>query len=229
MNLGFVFKLLWKVQDVQGRLVECAWAGAAEEACFARRRSASTAASDRLKRGAGRIDTKIITTTMMEKRDSLMARALNAESATISPPSPRGVIPQPTDSDSCRVIRRRRAGMPHPATFVRIAATVKTAPKMSKAELPPASGKFAWSPREMKKIGVKTAPRHPAPSVKSSRSGVVENKLPARKAPTTADSPITSATNAYKNVTAIARMKPPCLRPRVIPSTWIRTMTLRKK
>ncbi len=137
-----------------------------------------------------------MTTTITEKRAWLITEAVNAASATIRPTSPRGVIPHPTARDSGRDIFESRAANPHPTTFVRIATTARTKPNRKSEGSRTAAGRSTWRPREMKKIGVKMAPRYPAPSVKSSRSGVFANMAPAKNAPTTAERPISSATNA---------------------------------
>src|SRR3989442_1494968 len=103
-----------------------------------------------------------MTTTITEKSGSRITSAFRADSATMSPTSPRGVMPHPTAADSWRVIFESQAGIPQPMTFVIIAMNVSTTPKMISPELPPVAGRATCRPREMKKMGVKTAPREPA-------------------------------------------------------------------
>ena len=81
----------------------------------------------------------------------------------------------------------------------------------------------------MKKIGVNIAARYVAPSPRSLRRGVDANIVPARNAPTMADRPITSEMKAYRNVIAIAMLKPLCFIPIRLPAAWSRTTILLKK
>src|SRR5438309_2199123 len=128
---------------------------------FVRKRQDGLAGEVSLKQTTGysRTDTRTMTTTITEKSVSRITSAFRADRATISPTSPRGVMPQPTDAASWRDIFESHAGIPQPTTFVTIARNVRTAPKRRSCELPTAAGRSTYRPREMKKIGVKTAPR----------------------------------------------------------------------
>src|SRR5437867_12636427 len=104
-------------------------------------------ARDRLKSGAGRTDTRTITTTITEKSVSRMTSAFSADRATMSPTSPRGVMPQPTDAASWRDILESQAGIPQPTTVVTIARAARTTPTSRRSELAADAGATDGGPR----------------------------------------------------------------------------------
>ena len=75
------------------------------------------------------------------------------------PTSPRGAIPRPIASDSRADIFERRAGIQQPMTFAPIATTKRTIPNTIRSGVLRTTHRFTSNPMEMKKIGVKTAPR----------------------------------------------------------------------
>src|SRR5439155_235101 len=78
---------------------------------------------------------------------------------TMSPTSPRGVMPQPIATASWAVILAIRAGRLQPTTFVITATTVRAAASGIRPVWAATAGTLTWSPRDTKKIGVKTAAR----------------------------------------------------------------------
>src|SRR5438128_2394481 len=164
--------------------------------------SAVGAARGNVIRNSGGV-TIVVTSTMItdaENTSRPIRLLASPYPATMSPTSPREIMPTPTRIDSCVLNPKARANTPHPVALPTIATTRSTIVKAARS---PSSRAFACNPMLMKKIGTNIEyVRGCTPSSMRALNGVCAKSTPARYEPVmAATDPMYSAAQAYRNAT----------------------------